>query len=50
MEYARLLVLRGRLQDGDFGDDRDGRYRFSEHRGIIMVESDGDTYWNRDPN
>ena len=23
-QYCRLLLLRGRVQDGEFGDDRDG--------------------------
>lgn len=48
MEYARLLVLRGRLQDGDFSDDRGGRYQFSEQSGVVLVEGDSEPYWDRD--
>jgi hypothetical protein len=38
MQYARLLFLRGRLLDGAFTEDREGRYQISEHQGVVWVE------------
>ena len=43
LQYARLLFLRGRLQDGDFRDDTEGRYQVTQHHGIVWVERDGAT-------
>jgi hypothetical protein len=41
-EYARLLFMRGHLQDGGFSEDRDGRYLVTERHGIVWVEPDSD--------
>jgi hypothetical protein len=47
LQYARLLFLRGRLQDGDFGEDREGRYQVTQHHGIVWVERGGTTDYRR---
>ena len=44
LQYARLLFLRGRLQDGDFGDDTEGRYQVTQHHGIVWVERESASY------
>ena len=44
LQYARLLFLRGRLQDGDFQDDTEGRYQVTQHHGIVWVERDAATF------
>lgn len=46
-EFAQLLLLRGRFIDGDFADDRTGRYLFSQHHGTVYIEREGDTYFRR---
>ena len=43
-EYARLLFLRGRMQDGAYSEDRDGRYFVTQHHGIVWVGQDADPY------
>ncbi len=40
-------MLRGKLREGAFGDDREGRYYFTQHDGIVWVERDGSTYFRR---
>lgn len=41
-ELARLLVLRGRLQDGAFKDDRLGRYSLGLSYHMVWVGRDED--------
>jgi hypothetical protein len=46
-QYARLLMLRGELREGAFEGDREGRYYFTQHDGIVWIERDGSTYLRR---
>jgi hypothetical protein len=46
-QYARLLFLRGRVQDGHYGDDRQAKFLFSEHHGVLYVEREGDSSFRR---
>ena len=41
-EYARLLLLRGRLLDGAYADDRSGRYSLSVHYHMVWLGRDDD--------
>lgn len=47
MQYARLLLLRGRLKDGALAEEREGRYHITQHHGIVWVERAGATYFRR---
>lgn len=40
-------MLRGELREGSFRDDREGRYYFTEHDGIVWIERDGSTAFRR---
>jgi hypothetical protein len=41
-QYARLLLLRGRLLDQGDPSRREGRYLFSVHRDTVWIEREGD--------
>ncbi|HEY8476052.1 MAG TPA: hypothetical protein VIN09_04225 [Chloroflexota bacterium] len=43
-QLARLLILRGRLLDGEFQDDRQQRYWMIVRHGMVWIGRDDDAF------